>query len=154
MALRRSFGIFLWQFSQRPKLPSLDALEGVLDLVELVALVLHQAERHVLLEAVGAEVGEVLGSVERSPAASVPFLHGLVLEALDVALEDPLAGDEERAEFRELGLGESALEGSRRGGGGAAAGFASTFATAFTAGFAAAFAAGLLFLGLGLGFRF
>src|SRR5947207_6851473 len=89
----------------------LDPLEGLLDFAELVAFVLHQAERDVLFEAVGAEVGQVHRQRGKIAGGVRPLLARFVLERLHVSLEDALAVQEERLELEELALGESALDG-------------------------------------------
>src|SRR6185295_3353757 len=70
-----------------------------------------QAERDVLLVAVGAEIGQVLGQRGEVAGGVGALLAGLVLERLDVALEDGLAREEEGLEFLELSLGEAAFDG-------------------------------------------
>src|SRR6185503_15059602 len=96
----------------------LDPLERLLDLVELVGFVLHQAQRNVLFVAVGAQVGEMLGERGEVSGGVGALLAGLVLEGLHVALEDPFARQEEGLEFLQLALGEAALDGEDLGGGG------------------------------------
>src|SRR6185503_4769265 len=147
MALSRSFGIFFRQVSQRPKLPSLIRSNASwISWSSSVSFSIRPSEMSCSWLSVPRSA-RCWGSVERSPAASVPFLQASSSRVFTSPWRTPL-----RARRRVLNSFSSLLE--RPPLTGTILAGAASAATGFVAALGAGFAAGLLLFGFDLGFGF
>src|SRR5262245_44660434 len=143
MAFRRSFGIFFLQVSQRPKLPSLIRSNASwISWSSSLSFSMRPREMSCSKLSVPRSA-RCIGRVERSPAASVPFLQASSSRVFTSPCRTAL-----RWRSRVLNSLSSALErpplmGTILAGAGASA--AGLTATGFAAAFGAGLAAGLLF---------